>query len=127
MPEASYVDRPPRIQPELPTGLIEIPAPPKQDDGKTQPLWQVAVPLVTIVGYVFVSAFGPGSTNISFLIPMALAVVISAAVSVYNSLRARRLLAQKRAAYNQLLIEMRKDMVASHDKQRTFYLYNYPD
>jgi hypothetical protein len=40
-----YIDRPPRIQPELPSEQIEIPSPPeKQDEGNSK-LIQVAPPL----------------------------------------------------------------------------------
>lgn len=123
---SNYIDRPPRIQPEIPIQNVEIPAPPRSDQAQRQPLWQTFVPMVTIIGYVLVSATGQGS-NITFLIPMGLAMFISVGVAVANLLRTRRLEREKREAYIQRLVTLRREMTAQHDKQRRFYLYNYPD
>lgn len=125
MPDAKYVDRPPRIQPELPTSEVEIPAPPKEDEEQT-PLWQAGVPIVTIIGYVLVSGTG-GSSNVTFLIPMAMAVFISMGITVYNTVNKWQRQRAKREAYSRKLVEMRREMVASHNLQRTFYEYNYPE
>src|SRR5258706_2587873 len=124
MPE--IVERPPRIQPELPIDEIEIPAPPKIEQ-EQQPIWQSLVPVVTIIGYVIVSATGQGSSNISFLIPMALAVFVSTGVALYNVFHARSEVVRKQKDYDQRLVEMRKEMVTTHDKQRFFYQWNYPE
>jgi len=125
MPDPRYVDRPPRIQPELPQGVVDIPNPPKEDENQ-QPLWQAAVPIVTIVGYVLVSASGQGS-NLAFMIPMALAVFISTGLTLYNTINGWQIKRQKRESYTRRLVEMRREMVASHNRQRTFYEYNYPE
>ncbi|MBI4630818.1 MAG: hypothetical protein HY740_03720, partial [Chloroflexi bacterium] len=61
-----YIDRPPRIQPELPVAEVDIPEPPGQQQGGEQSVITLIVPLVTIVGFVFVS----GSGNILFIIPI---------------------------------------------------------
>lgn len=119
-----YIDRPPRIQPELPRGIVDIPNPPKEEE--RQPLWQAAIPVVTILGYVLVSATGQGS-SIAFLVPMALAVIISTGLTIYNAINSWRRSRQKRADYARRLVEMRREMVATHNRQRTFYEYNYPD
>ena len=50
MPE--FTNRPPRIQPELPYGDVTIPQPPASETGGRQQLIQVALPLITIIGYV---------------------------------------------------------------------------
>lgn len=124
MPKSNKLDRPPRIQPELPQGIEAIPAPPKEDDNP-QPLWQALVPIVTIVGYVLVSASGQGS-NLAFMVPMALTVFISTGIQLYNTVQHWQTRAQKREAYKHRLVEMRREMVASHDRQRSFYEYTYP-
>jgi len=90
------------------------------------PAWQAAVPVVTIVGYVLVSAFRGGS-SIAFLIPMALAVFISTGIAVYNAIRAWQIRLEKQKAYDLRLQRMRREMKAAHDQQRAFYNYNYPD
>ena len=45
-----YIDRPPRIQPELPEGKREIPQPPSLNIPAYDVLIQSALPLVTIIG-----------------------------------------------------------------------------
>lgn len=122
---SQYLDRPPRIQSQLPIAQVEIPSPPDRNQ-QQQPLWQVAVPAITIIAYVVVSATGRGST-ITFLLPMALAVFISTAITAYNALTnwQERRDAQKR--YRERLAELRREMVSSQNEQRRYYNYNYPD
>ena len=123
MPE--FLNRPPRIQPELPVGEVTIPNPPQTDMGGRQSLIQVALPLVTIIGYVFVSASGQGR-SLALLIPMGLSVVASTVAAMFSFWRTTREDAAKRAAYAERLVELRKEMVAAHNNQRLFYLHNYP-
>lgn len=123
---SGFIDRPPRIQPELPIGEIEIPAPPRSEATQRQSLWQALVPLITIIGYVIVSATGRGS-NVAFLLPMALAMFVSVGIALFTTLSNRRIALEKRRAYDQRLVEMRQEMTSAHDKQRIFYNYNYPD
>ncbi len=120
-----YVDRPPRIQPDLPQDVVEIPNPPKEDENGT-PLWQSLVPIITIIGYLLVSTSGQGS-NIAFMIPMALTVILSTGIQLYSGLTLLARRRQKRISYTRRLVELRRDMVASHIRQRTFYEYNYPE
>jgi DNA segregation ATPase FtsK/SpoIIIE-like protein len=124
MPE--FTNRPPRIQPELPYGEVTIPQPPAAESGGRQQLIQVALPMITIIGYVIASASGQGRSMI-LLIPMGLSVVASTAVALLSFLRSSRLDAEKKRAYQLRLVELRKEMIASHDIQRGFYLHNYPE
>lgn len=124
MTDLKYVDRPPRIQPELPIGAVDIPPPPREDQGN-QPIWMAAIPLITIFGYILISASGQGS-NLLFIVPMGAAVFISTGLTIYNTINNRRRRRLQRKAYMQRLVEMRREMVASHNRQRTFYEYNYP-
>jgi DNA segregation ATPase FtsK/SpoIIIE-like protein len=96
------------------------------DSSRGANVMQTLLPLVTIIGYVVVGASGQGR-NLLLLVPMGLSVIASSFMSIWNLRRQRRIDDQKRASYTQRLIEMRKDMVASHDMQRTFYMYNYPE
>ncbi len=122
----TYIDRPPRIQPELPEGEVEIPNPPDKEEKGGSPIVHALLPLLTIFGYVIVAATGQGR-NLMLMIPMALSVVgttIFAFIS-YNKQKGGG--KEKELAYAQRLADLRRDMKASHDMQRIFYLYNYPD
>jgi S-DNA-T family DNA segregation ATPase FtsK/SpoIIIE len=120
------VDRPPRIQPELPIHSFEIPAPPeKQQEGNSR-LIQVMLPLLTIIGYVLVSILGSSGRNPLLLIPMAISVVASSLLSYYLYKKEQRRRAETERAYRERLTEMNKEMHAYHDIQRRFYRYNYP-
>lgn len=120
------LDRPPRIQPQLPFGEREIPAPPDLQTDRTMRLIQVALPLATIIGYVLLSALGGGS-NPWLLIPMALSVVASIAFSIYTYRKEQLERAAAEKAYADRLSKLYQEMHASHDEVRHFYQYNYPD
>lgn len=127
MNEPVYIDRPPRIQPELPFDEIEIPSPPdKEEDGRAQ-LIQVSLPLLTIIGYVLIATLGGSGRSPMLLIPMALSVVASTAFSIYSFRKEKQRRAEVEKAYSDRLIELNKEMNESHDQQRRFYRYNYPD
>lgn len=126
MPEnKGFIDRPPRIQPILPHETINIPNPPNTEE-KQQSMRQLILPLITIVGYVVVSAFGQGR-NLLMIIPMGLAVVVSTVLAFLEYRNEQREKEEKMAAYDLRLAEMRKEMNTAHDAQRLFYTYNYPD
>ena len=127
MSEPIYIDRPPRIQPELPFDEIEIPNPPDKEETGYSRLIQVSLPLLTIIGYVLIGTLGGGGRNPLFLIPMALSVVASAGFSVYSYLKEKQRRAEIERAYSDRLVELNKEMNIYHDMQRRFYGYNYPD
>lgn len=120
-----YIDRPPRIQPELPQGEIEIPGPPTDEQEEGIPLQNIALPLLTLTGFVLVSAVG-GGRNLMLMIPMALSMGGSVVFSVINVMQKKGKGKDKAIAYARRLDDMRRDLVASHDQQRAFYSYNYP-
>jgi S-DNA-T family DNA segregation ATPase FtsK/SpoIIIE len=122
----NYIDRPPRIQPELPQGEYNIPNPPQDEENTSQPLLQAGMPMITILGYVLVSMLGKGR-SLLLIIPMGIAVVASTLVSLYTMRRSKQLREDKEKAYKQRLSELRKEMERQHDMQRQFYNYNYPD
>src|SRR5215470_15491566 len=109
-----YIDRPPRIQPELPVGEIPIPNPPTPAKDEGQSLLNVLVPIITIVGFFFVS----GSSNVLMIIPMGLAMVLSVGVSLFGSHKQAEEAAAQDKAYSELLAQLRQDMVRSHNTQR---------
>jgi DNA segregation ATPase FtsK/SpoIIIE, S-DNA-T family len=117
-----YVDRPPRIQPTMPQGEIEIPPAPKRQDKNSMALRQSLLPVITIIGYVLVSLFGQGR-NLLMIVPMGLSVIISTAFAFqqYRSEMSKQ--EEEEQEYELLMAEMRKEMINSHDMQR----HNYPD
>ncbi|MCB9004255.1 MAG: hypothetical protein H6664_07760, partial [Ardenticatenaceae bacterium] len=126
MAEHKYIDRPPRIQPELPHNKIEVPPPPNEENDISQPIIQIALPLVTILGYVLISVFGKGR-SLLFMLPMGVSVLASVAYALYNRSKSAKNKGDAKAAYAEQLIEMRKEMNVSHDMQRRFYRHNYPE
>lgn len=124
-PESRIADRPPRIQPELPQGVIPIPQPPEEQKAGFS-IRQAMLPLLTIIGYVIISLAGQGR-NLLFIVPMAMSVVFSSVFTFLNYRDEKRKEQQKKRDYDMLLAELRREMVASHDRQRSFYKYNYPD
>jgi type VII secretion EssC-like protein len=122
MPE--YLTRPPRIQPELPTGEVTIPSPPTLQADR-QSLLTLALPMITVIGYMLVSG-GRGGSSVLFIIPMALSMVGSSVLAFVNYRRNRKLEAERMVAYEQHLRDLRSQVVESHDRQRNFYLYNHP-
>ncbi len=125
-PESTHIDRPPRLQPEIPFGEVPIPKPPEPASEDHARLIQIGLPLITIVGYVVVSSFG-GGRNLTMLIPMALSVVASIIFSVYSFFKQRHQRNADIQAYQERLIELSREMKQSHDQQRRFYSYNYPE
>ncbi len=126
MPKPLVIDRPPRIQPELPFDEIEIPSPPDKGQSGWEQLAQMALPLVTILAFVFLASGGGGRSAL-MIIPMALAVIASAGVGIFTYLRQKRMAAEALRAYEERLVELNKQMHVYHDMQRRFYHYNYPD
>jgi S-DNA-T family DNA segregation ATPase FtsK/SpoIIIE len=124
--KTNYIDRPPRIQPELPFGDHDIPNPPEIEDNANRPILQAALPLVMILGYILVSMNGSGR-NMLMIIPMAVSVVASTALAFYSFQLDKKMRAEKEAAYKQLLVEIRRQMMEYKEMQSTFYHGNYPD
>ena len=118
-----YIERPPRIQPELPFGEVIIPKPPEKDKGGQTALLQMLVPMISVLGFVFAS----GTGNIGLVIPMGLAVVASLGVTLFQQSKEKRERAAKEKAYVETLLRMRQEMTLSHNTQRVHYHYNYPD
>jgi DNA segregation ATPase FtsK/SpoIIIE, S-DNA-T family len=123
MPE--YLTRPPRIQPELPAQDVTIPAPPTVQMDR-QSLLQLALPIITIIGYILISG-GRGGSSILFVLPMGLSMVGSTILALLTFRRNRQNEAQAQAAYAERLMQMRHELIEAHDKQRQFYNFNHPD
>ncbi len=121
-----YIDRPPRIQPELPIETIEIPPPPDKDSGRGLPVRQIILPLITILGYVLLSATGQGR-NLALMIPMGISVVGTVIFAYYSYNQEKQEMEDLEAAYNKRLKDMRRQMHVSQHMQRYYYRYNNPD
>ena len=126
MPRLNYIDRPPRLQPELPTGEYNIPAPPQFQENGNQVLIQASLPLVTIIGYIAIATFGQ-SRNMLMMIPMVLSVVASTMLAIYTNQSVSKKRKAIEAAYKQRISELHKEMQSYHEMQRIYYNYNYPN
>lgn len=121
-----YIDRPPRVEPELPSGSYTIPNPPDIDDDPKQILSQAFLPMLMILGYVLVSMFGEGR-NLMMMIPMGLSVVGSVALALYTLSETKKKKEELESAYKRRISEMRRKMESEHEQQRIYYYYNYPE
>ncbi len=118
-----YIDRPPRIQPELPIAELDLPAPPDLSTSGAQNIVGLIIPLITMIAFLFAS----GTGNLLLMIPIGLAMVASIGASIYTSLQEQQKRAAKKKAYLERLAELRQEMARSHNTQRLFYQHNYPD
>lgn len=126
MDEQTLIDRPPRIQPELPFEQIEIPTPSTDEDRGIMQLIQMALPMVAILGLVFISA-GTGGRSSLIMIPMLLSVIAMVGLAFYSYRVEKEKREQLRRTYRKRLLDLTKEMHNYHDQQRRFYRYNYPD
>ncbi|HLF00368.1 MAG TPA: hypothetical protein VI547_00180, partial [Anaerolineales bacterium] len=116
-----YIDRPPRVQPELPIQEIQIPNPPEEQSGQ-QSLMGVLLPAVMMVGFIISS----GSGNMSMVIIMGLMMFGTVGMSLSEFGKGRKEFEAKKKAYEELLVTLRQDMARHHNTQRTHYHHNYP-
>ncbi|MFV9504540.1 MAG: FtsK/SpoIIIE domain-containing protein [Oscillochloridaceae bacterium umkhey_bin13] len=126
MADERLLDRPPRIQPELPIAQIPLPKPPNPQEDRQARLVQIVLPLITIIGYVLVSSLGASGRNPWLLLPMALSVLASTAFSIYSYRHEQRQRREADQAYADRLVELGKELHQAHGLQRRFYEYNYP-
>lgn len=126
MAEKMFIDRPPRIEPELPSGQREIPSPPDTEANPGEILAQAFLPMVMILGYILVSLFGQ-SRNLFMMVPMLLSVVASVALAIYTNRLESKKREEMKAAYKRRISELRRQMESEQEQQRIYYYYNYPD
>ena len=126
MADKIFIDRPPRIEPELPSGIFEVPNPPDQPDKAGQMLQQAFLPMVMIMGYVITSLFG-GGRNIMMMIPMLLSVIATIVLAVYTNVQDKKHSEAADAAYKRRISELRREMESQHEQQRIYYYHNYPN
>lgn len=126
MTEKKYIDRPPRIEPELPSGVREIPNPPDIDENPGAIMAQAFLPMIMILGYAVVSVFGQ-SSNMLMMIPMGLSVVASVALALYTNRQEKVRREKMKETYQRRISEMRRQMESEQEQQKIYYYYNYPD
>ena len=127
MDKPLQIDRPPRIQPELPIEQIEIPKPPEHHTDGAMRILQVLLPALTIVGYIAMMGMGGSGRNPGLMIPMALSVVATVGLSLYTYRKEKQDQELQRRKYETRLVELSQEMLAKHEQQRRFYCHNYPD
>ena len=127
MPDKIFIDRPPRIEPQLPAGQFTIPNPPDTEKNAGQLLQQAFLPAVMIMGYMLAAVFGKGSSSLLMMIPMLLSVVATIALAVYSNTKDRAQREVAEAAYKRRISELRRKMESEQEQQRIYYFYNYPD
>ena len=120
---SEFIDRPPRIQPELPIKEIPIPNPPEKPGSGAQDLISLIIPLLSVLGF----AFFAGSGNLGPALAMGGVMILSSLVSFYSSWKQNQGAGEKQKIYLDSLKQLRQDMTQHHNTQRIFFLHNYPD
>jgi DNA segregation ATPase FtsK/SpoIIIE-like protein len=123
---AEYIDRPPRIQPELPIDERVIPSPPNVADKSGGDMISQLLPMLSVLSMVGFGAFAGGG-NIAGSALMGGVMLLSVSGSLYQVWMARQNAGKASKRYLETLKQLRKDMADSHNTQRIFYAHNYPD
>ena len=126
MADKIFIDRPPRIEPTLPSGVFEVPGPPEMESGSSSLMQQAFLPMVMIFGYILTSMFGQGR-NMLMMIPMLLSVVATVVLAFYTYAQEKKKFEAAVAAYKRSISELRRKMESEHEQQRIYYYYNYPN
>ena len=126
MADRKYIDRPPRVEPQIPAGTFNIPNPPDNEQNFGQLLQQAFLPMIMILGYILASVFGQ-SRNMLMMIPMMLSVIATVALAIYTNVQERKQREAAEAAYKRRISELRRKMESEHEQQRIYYFYNHPD
>jgi len=117
-----YLDRPPRIQPELPVGEVQIPKPPEEGQGLQNSLLTQVLPMVGTLGFLLSSASG----NLLMVVIMGFTMGLTFVVAIFANRNAKKQLEAQKKEYSEALAAMRQDMERTHNNQRIFYNHNYP-
>ncbi len=126
MTDKTYIDRPPRVEPQLPSGVFNIPNPPDVEVKFGDLLQQAFLPMIMILGYILTSIFGQGR-NMLMMIPMMLSVIATVALALYTNTQERKKREAAEAAYKRRIGELRRKMESEHEQQRIYYFYNHPN
>jgi DNA segregation ATPase FtsK/SpoIIIE-like protein len=126
MTPQTYIERPPRIEPELPAGNYTIPNPPDTEVDPARILQEALLPLLMITGYFLAAIFGQGR-NMLMMVPMLISIVGAVALSIYAHMKENEKMEEAKAAYKRRLGELRRKMESEHEEQRIYYFYNYPN
>jgi hypothetical protein len=126
MADKKYIDRPPRIEPQIPSGVYTIPNPPDTEENVGQLMQQAFLPMIMIFGYILASLFGQGR-NMVMMVPMLLSVVATVVLAFYTHMREKKQREAAEAAYKRRIGELRLKMESEHEQQRIYYYYNHPN
>jgi S-DNA-T family DNA segregation ATPase FtsK/SpoIIIE len=134
MPNRPVFQRAPRLFPELPSGELEIPAPPAVPTKPSTPLAQVVLPAVLAVGMLVATLYFAGQTSQSSQGMMAMSfgfTVLSSLVSVFNYISQGRgyqkAMREREERYRALLASKQEQLVAMSQQQRNGICQMNPD
>ncbi len=127
MAEKIYIDYPPRIEPQLPSGVFNIPNPPDTKVDFKQLMQQAFLPMVMILGYLMASIFGKSSGNMLMMIPMFISMIATVGLAIYTATKDKQQREEAEAAYKRRISELRRKMESEQEQQRIYYYTNYPN
>ncbi len=119
-----YINRPPRIQPELPGGEVKTPTPP-QATGQARSWLGLLMPIFMSLAYTLMF-LSRGAAALGYMLPMMLVMLAASGIGYINWREGRQAEAQKQENYRATLNHLRDRLVKAHDTQRHFYEYTRP-
>src|SRR5579859_3227781 len=103
-----FFSRPPRIQPELPTGEFAIPGPPSNPGQNARlALLTTMVPLLSILGYALLAS---QNSNLLVVLPMGIVGIASGSIGFLNWRNSQRLDKERKEAYTSRLESLKKEL-----------------
>ena len=127
-------NRPPRICPPLPKGVVTLPAPP-QEEKETQPPGSITIllPMLSIAVLIGISIIvSHGSfQQVAFLLPMAIFTLVNPLTGILNARQKGKALRRKQATQAEQFLEdiakIRTQLVQLSTEQRRVTLLTDPD
>lgn len=129
-----FFQRAPRLYPEIPSGEIEIPAPPPAPTPASMSIFSILLPVVaTLLGFGVMGYFSISGNNqfwlyIGFSLPMMMATYLVSFYSYYSQKKIyRRAVSSREEMYRNLLDTRRRELEQLREQQKTALLRVHPD
>jgi S-DNA-T family DNA segregation ATPase FtsK/SpoIIIE len=124
-------NRAPRVRTPLPSGEIEIPAPPSMPQAPSASWWSILLPILGIGIFMGITITANENTSPALMLGSGAMMLASVGASVANHLQQRKNyqkdLDERRSAYTQALKKVKKELDDARQAQQEALLRTDPD